>query len=304
MQPTIAITGANGFIGQQLTRLFSKQGWQVKALVRNPNKSQVDHKNQDSVLDKLPGVTFVQYDLFNPFDPQLLNNCNAIIHAAYVTHTQHPTANQINQSALKQLVDAAFQNNTHLVYISSFSAHEKATSDYGQSKLACEQFLDPNKHCIIKPGLVIGKSGLAGNIIQQINNRSLFPLVGGGLQPIQTIAVDDLCQILFNCVSKQTLGKYWVASPEVINLKNLYLAIAEANHKSIKFINLPEWPFALAFQLAEAFHIPLPFSSENLRGLQQLQSFETQPSLTQLNYSLEALSTTLRKLTSEDFPTI
>ena len=298
MQPTIAITGANGFIGQQLTQLFSKQGWHVKALVRNPNNSQAGASN------KLPGVTFVQYDLFHPFDTQLLKNCNAVIHAAYVTHTQHPTANQINQSSLKQLVEAAHQSNTHLIYISSFSAHENATSGYGQSKLACEQLLDPNKHCIIKPGLVIGKSGLAGKIIQQINKRSLFPLIGGGLQPIQTIAVDDLCQILFNCVCKQTTGKYWVASPEVINLKMLYSAIAEANHKSIKFINLPEWPIALAFQLAEALHIPLPFSSENLRGLQQLRSFETQPSLTQLNYTLEALSTTLKKLTSVDFPTI
>ena len=298
MQPTIAITGANGFIGQRLTRHFSDQGWHVKALVRNPNKG------QDGELNKLPGVTFAQYDLFNSFDTQLLNNCNAIIHAAYVTHTQHKTANQINQSALKQLVEAAQQSNTHVVYISSFSAHEKATSDYGKSKLACEQLLDPNQHCIIKPGLVIGKSGLAGKIIQQINKRSLFPLIGGGLQPIQPIAVDDLCQILFNCVCKQTTGKYWVASPEVINLKTLYLAIAEANHKSIKFINLPEWPIALSFQLAEALHIPLPFSSENLRGLQQLRSFETQPSLTQLNYTLETLSTTLKKLTSEDLPTI
>ena len=93
MQPTIAITGANGFIGQRLTRHFSDQGWHIKALVRNPNKG------QDGELNKLPGVTFAQYDLFNSFDTQLLNNCNAIIHAAYVTHTQHKTANQINQSA-------------------------------------------------------------------------------------------------------------------------------------------------------------------------------------------------------------
>jgi uncharacterized protein YbjT (DUF2867 family) len=33
--PTIAITGANGFLGLRLVKFFSKNGWNVKALVRN-----------------------------------------------------------------------------------------------------------------------------------------------------------------------------------------------------------------------------------------------------------------------------
>ena len=40
-EKTVLITGATGFLGQELCRYFDKQGYRVRALVRDVKKSAV-----------------------------------------------------------------------------------------------------------------------------------------------------------------------------------------------------------------------------------------------------------------------
>jgi FlaA1/EpsC-like NDP-sugar epimerase len=60
-KPTIIITGANGFIGQQLLQHFLNKNWNVKAFVRSVPKN------------KFEGVEYIIYNLEEKPNEALLN---------------------------------------------------------------------------------------------------------------------------------------------------------------------------------------------------------------------------------------
>jgi hypothetical protein len=81
---TIAITGANGFIGSYLVDYFLTRGWQVRALMRTPR------------LEPRPGLSVEPFDLASPNHFPDLTGCDALIHCAYVKKQSDDHAGNIN----------------------------------------------------------------------------------------------------------------------------------------------------------------------------------------------------------------
>ena len=293
MNQTVAITGANGFIGRALVNYFLQAGWHVKALVRHPEK--LNKWNGDNPIEKFEAVA---YQLEVDPHADLLRGVDVVVHAALITPQQNIRAAAINLTALQNLLTQCEHFGTKMIYISSFSAHEGATSIYGKSKLSCEAAVELSKHVVVKPGLVIGDGGLFKNIKEQVKAHRLLPLIDGGKQPLQTIAIEDLCAIILKCAQEKLTGKFWLASTDVMSMKAFYQSIAAANKTKNILLPVPYLPVYWLLSVAEWLHIQLPITSENIKGLRQLKAFETVDSLRQLNYKLEKLSATLSKLAS------
>ncbi len=281
---TIIITGANGFIGEQLVNYFSAKGCQVKALVRNIQKEVVKD------------VEFIQYDLEQDPDETIFDGADYLVHCAYLRFDQNKNADAINVSGTKKLAALCRKKNVRPIFLSSFSAHKDAESHYGKTKLECEKLFDVSKDVILKPGLVIGNKGLASELIKTIKKSSFIPLIGGGTQPVQTIHVDDLCLIIEQLFEKNSTGLFHVAEVEAITMKQFYQAIAKQLNKKISFIPFPLSLLYFICKVSELIGLKLLVSSESVLGLKNLIKFETKGDLKKLGVTIKKYSQSIEAL--------
>ncbi len=205
-KPCIIITGANGFIGEHLANYFYAKGWRVQALVRKVP------------LKAVKEVGYIEYDLEKSPDEFIFDSVDYLVHCAYLRFEKNKNADLINIAGTKKLIECCRKRNIKFLFFSSFSAHNSAESHYGKTKLECEKLIDLSTDVILKPGLVIGKRGLASELIKTIKKSSFFPLIGAGKQPIQTIYINDVCIIVEAVIEKKMSGLFYIAETNTITM--------------------------------------------------------------------------------------
>lgn len=274
-KPTIIITGANGFIGTHLVEYFNAKSWKVRALVHHFPRC------------KLTGVDYIQYRIEEKPDERNFEAVDFLVHCAYLRFEQNRDADSININGTKALIELCRERNIKLVFLSSFSAHEKAESHYGKTKFASEKLFDISQDLILKAGLVIGEEGLFGRMRNQMNHSFFFPLVGDGFQPLQCIYIDDLVSIIDSALSNNISGLYHVAESDVIFLKDFCVKMGKQLNKKIRFVPIPISFLYAVCKLCEAFRIKIPVSSENVLGLKKLTYYDTKDDLRKLGITLK-----------------
>lgn len=287
-KPSIIITGASGFIGEHLVQYFFENGWHVKALVRK------------IPVEVVRDVHYFEYDLEGSIDESVYDSVDYLVHCAYLRFDQNKNADEINLLGTKKILDVCRKKNVKPLFLSSFSAHKDAESHYGKTKLACEKLFDLSKDVVLKPGLVIGKKGLATELIKTINKSGLIPLIGGGLQPVQTIYIDDLCLIIEQAFEREKVGLYHVAETEAITMKIFYSKIAKQLDRKIRFLPFPLSLLFLICKIAEAIGLKLPVSTENVLGLKHLIKFDTKDDLKKLDITLKNYSESIEAVIKEN----
>lgn len=278
----IAITGATGFVGGELVDYFTAAGHDVIKLQRRSihadNERFYDIRSTDSIPD-LTGVDAVIHTAFLKFDKKNL-----------------PDSSEFNIRAALALEKVCHQVGAKFVFLSTMSAHAEAISRYGKHKYDIEQLLDKSKDLVFRLGLVVGRKGLFDTIKTAISKGAFIPLVGSGSQPIQTVAVTDVCLIIETAIKNKMTGAYTLGTERVYTLRDLYAAIAARLGKKPVFVSVPYFAVSFALNTIETLRIPFNVSQENLLGLKQLKAFETKSDLEKLGVSVMDMDQTLDKL--------
>lgn len=283
----VAITGANGFVGSALVNHFAARGWKVIALVRKPE----DYTSTQA-------VTYTPYDLNEPMDESLLSTVDYLVHAAYLPLAQNPNAYEINLTGAKNLIASAgrTKNLRHTVFISTMSAHEDALSVYGKQKIAIEQLFEDMHATILKCGLIIGDGGIVKDMASFMTTKHAVPLIDGGKQPLQIVALTDLVHIIEKVLLARPDGRFIIATPTVYSYKSFYHALAK--HLNVKVLYVPV-PFVVlrgAFKVAARLGIKTGVGEDNLLGLKMLRSMDSQPDLKKLGVTLQDLDAALKSM--------
>jgi nucleoside-diphosphate-sugar epimerase len=284
-QKTVVITGANGFLGSALVKHFKQDGWHVIALARNAHKYST------------PGVVYVEYDLSKPFDASVFAGANYLVHTAYVkSDNKHPDALNINVEGAKRLLKASRQYKlTKNIFISSMSAHSGAESTYGKQKLAVEKLFKGPDCAIIRAGLIMGNGGMVGQMSDFMKSKHVVPLIGGGKQPLQVVAIYDLVHVIEIILEKNQSGTLTIATPEVYTYKAFYKALSKHLGIVVLFIPIP-FAFLLGMiKLTTFLHLPLSINEDNALGLKNLRSAKTADDLHTLHIKLDNLDQILSK---------
>lgn len=286
-QPTIIISGANGFLGKELVAHFSRKNFHVVGLVRNPE-----------IQKPLKNVTYKKHDLSKKLDDVLFKNADYFVHAAYIKEDKTtPNAFALNLSGTKQLVKASRKYNLkHTIFISSMSAQPDALSTYGKQKYEIEKLFSHKNDVVIRSGLIIGAGGLVQQITNFIRKFHIAPLIGGGTQPLQIIAVYDLVKAIETLLSSKISGTLTIAEPTVFTYKEFYRAIAANLHMSLVLLPVPFFIPLFAIQFAKAIGIPLSITKDNLLGIRRLRSVDTKADLAKINLKPDRLEKVLRKV--------
>jgi len=281
--PTIAITGATGFLGTVLVNFFLNKGWRVISLARNPGN--ITNKN----------LEFRHYDLANQLPPKTFAGVDFIIHAAYVKQAYNVNALDINVIGAENLITAIKKSAVkQTIFISSMSAHDDAISVYGRQKLAIEALFSNLKNStVVRPGLIIGDGGIVKEMSNIMKSKHVVPLVDGGNQPLQIVGVDDLAIALHQILSKSLFGHFVVATTKVYKYKDFYKSLAKYLKTPVAYVPIPYKMLEYIFKIVDLLPIKLGVGDDNLKGLKKLTSMDSAADLKKIGITVHDLDEAL-----------
>ncbi len=261
------VTGGTGFVGANLIRLLLKEGYQVRALVR-----------QDSRLDNLQGldVELVKGDLTNPNLATQMTGCEVLFHVAAhysLWQTDRDRLYQANVMGTRNILTAARQAGIERsVYTSSVAAI--GVGDYGQpvdethqspveelighykkSKYWAEQEAVKAAQAgqdivIVNPSTPIGAWDLkptptGEDIILRMLRRKMPAYVETGLNFIH---VEDVAQGHLLALQKGKSGDRYILGHQNLTLKQLLDQLSQLTGLPAPSRSIPAWiPLSVAW---------------------------------------------------------
>jgi nucleoside-diphosphate-sugar epimerase len=228
----VAVTGGTGFIGSHTLVAIQDAGHRVRALVRDPAKLKRIYEPMGRKVDET-----VVGDVTDPHSAaQLLDGCDAVVHAAAVVALEAGRADEVrrtNSSGVRLVVGGAVERQQRVVYVSSAGALftrgcAPLTSEspigetrnaYGASKAEAEHYVreQQNRGAAVLttyPTAVVGPDD--PSYTDPNRALSLFlewggPLTSTGYQPID---VRDLAQMHVRLLEgERSSGRYIAAGP-------------------------------------------------------------------------------------------
>jgi nucleoside-diphosphate-sugar epimerase len=251
------VTGASGFVGQNVSLRLMKEKAIVRALVRNRAKA--------TFLEK-SGAEIFSGDMTDQASLQkAIQGCEVVFHFAGVLNDFKPWSYyyKVNTEGTKILAEAALKagvqrfihTSTAWVYgmlagqkITESSPHLKSGDPYCDTKLEAEDivrqlFEKRGLPCVvIQPSAVYGPNDLTwtGRPLQLIRSGKMI-LVNGGRGLIQPIFIDDLVDGIIAAARQGRLGQsYILCGNEVVTFKEFFEHFSGMlNKKSIS--SVPGW---------------------------------------------------------------
>ena len=271
----VGITGASGFVGSVLAEAFSAAGHGVVPLGRGAPG-----------LEAARATRF--YDLGHPVSSDTLAGLDVLVHCAYDMTDDTARSRERNVRGSLALVDAARVAGVRkLVYISTLSPAADAPSQYGRNKAAVEAELDDGRDLIVRPGLVVGRGGLYGAMLEGVLRFRAAPVFDGGVQPVYLVGRTELAEAVVSLVAGGASGTYVLAAERPMTLADLYRAVASAFGLHIRLVRLPFAPTLAIVSTLEVLRVRLPLRAETLRGVAALRRVDV-PIYSQLPARLTA----------------
>jgi len=186
----ILLTGASGFIGQNILQALLAQGHQVIGCVRQPSVWQA----------RFPEVKWVSCDYSKDHNLEdwlpRLNNIDVVINAVGIIRERRGQSfEDLHTLAPIALFQAAKQVGIRkIIQISALGADENAQSAYHLSKRTADKALlalETNA-VILYPSIVIGRGGGSTKLFSAMAALPIVPIIGQGDQRLQPIHIDDL----------------------------------------------------------------------------------------------------------------
>lgn len=309
MSKKILITGATGFVGQNLCDYLIAEGREdLLSLSRR------DDSNQDNVLT------------YDQFFADLTVSATHYVHLAGKAHDLKKTSDDqayydVNFGLTKKLYDRflADPEAKNFVFISSVKAcadtvegwlTEEAKCDpvtpYGKSKLQAEKYLLENlpadkKVYILRPCMIHGPGNKGNlNLLFAFAKKGLpFPLAAFDNQR-SFLSVDNLCWVILKLISRDIpSGVYQVADDGTFSTNDLIRLMAGSLNKKARLWKIPTSLIIAGAKVGDWLHLPL--TTERLKKLTESYKVSNRKLLARLDGSLPLSAGKGLKKTFESF---
>jgi dihydroflavonol-4-reductase len=250
---TLFLTGGTGFVGSHAARRFLREGWRVRALVRNPQRPGLLPQGVEVVPGALADVQKYR---------AALRDCHAVLHVAgTVKACSLEDYREANARGAESVARAAADAcpGAMFVLVSSQSAAgpsrtgrpvgesdpPRPISWYGISKLEGEQAVRRHRNgpwCVIRPCVVYGPGDPGVLELFKTVESGWAPILAGGRTRIQLIAVEDLAGILYASALRPELsGRTAFAAGQTVTTGELTREIAALRRPPARQLPVPEW---------------------------------------------------------------
>lgn len=238
----VLVTGASGFVGQQVVRALVAQGHQVVALT---HRAELPRS-----LSGLAGVTGVQGDVLQPATLKpAMTGIDTVIHLVGIIRefpAKGITFQKLHHEATVNVVDATKAAGiTRYIHMSALGTRANANSGYHQTKWTAEEYVRASglEHTIFRPSLIYGIGDGFTSTMVPLAKGPVFPVIDGGQTKAQPVAIADVAMAFAKSVDMpETIGQtYDVTGPETFTYKEIYRHIAEALGRPFRPLDVPVW---------------------------------------------------------------
>jgi len=269
----VLVTGTTGFTGGHLCARLVRDGYPVRALVRNPAQAAATHP---------AGAELVRGDLR---DPPSLARAVAGVHTVYhiaalfrPENVSRQAMNEVNVGGTRSLLEASVRAGVRrFVHCSTVGVHgdvqaPPATEDapfapgdyYQESKAEGERVAQEFARggrlpvVIFRPGGIYGPGDLRFLKLVRAIARRRFLMIGRGDVKYQMVYIDDLVDGILRCGTlPQAVGRIYILTGEpAVTLRELVDTVADVVGVPAPRWRVPFWPVYLAGALCEGLCKP------------------------------------------------
>ena len=331
MKNIYIITGANGFLGNNIVRLLEKNNEnEIRALVLPNDK--IDALKGLKCEKFLGDVTKIETlkDIFN-IDESVKEKINIyVIHCAsivYLDSKYNERVYQVNVEGTKNIIKKTKEINAKLIYVSSVHAieeklnhevmDENASFDpdkivglYAKTKAETTRYVfnevknNNLNACVVFPSGLLGVNDFTNTnmtvLIKKILNEKVPLLTEGGYDFVD---VRDVARGVINACTKGKKGEGYILSGEYVTIKKIADLVCEYGKakpiKKVISINMVKniaFLFELYYRLRKA--TPL-FTRYSLYTLNANSNFTNAKAKKDLDYQTRSIKYTIKDLVNE-----
>lgn len=236
----VLVTGASGLVGIHTCRELSKNGWQVRALIRDPARAAM-------ALGQLP----VEFRVGDVRDATALRSslggCGAVVHlAAIAIEKKGETYRDTNTAATERLISAARAENVQrIVFMSQNGADSRSPYPFLHSKGLAQDSIRTSRlrWTVLRPSVIFGPEDQFVNVLGRLIKLTpkVFPLPGGGSARFQPIAVGDVARVVrLSLEKKETVHQsYDLGGAVPLTLRQMTERILLAMGTARKLVPVP-----------------------------------------------------------------
>lgn len=228
---TILIIGITGLLGGMAAKQFLRDGYSVKALVRNI----------DTVKDEFPKeIELVTGDITNKYSVEDAVKNVDFIHLSVSGGNDPKNIFEVEYEGVKNVIQVAQKSAIkRITHISGMSVNEENQSHPSEkAKLMAENEFEKSSvaYTIFKPGFFM-------ETLERFVQKDKVLLLGKQPNPMHLIAVNDLMGNISKCYHMpETENKsFYVIGKEPILLKDALQAYINKVHPSMKVKVMPLW---------------------------------------------------------------
>lgn len=322
MKRVFIITGANGFLGNNIVRkLLEDKENEVRALVLpQDNMKSLDglkckiYRGDVTKKDSLTSIFQIEKDV-----ELYVIHCAAIV---YIKSKYNPKVYEVNVNGTKNIIDKVLEQNAKLIYVSSVHAITEKQNNEAMSEinnfepgLVCGMYAKTKAEtgnyvlkmvrerklnaCIVHPSGIIGPNDYGNSHLTQlvidVANGRLRACVKGGYDFVD---VRDAAVGAVSACYKGKAGECYILSNKYIEIKELLDIVSEAIGKDkIKYV-LPSWLAKLTAPLSEIYYSilkqPPLYTKYSLFTLTSNSNFSNRKAKKELDYENRDIRETIK----------
>jgi uncharacterized protein YbjT (DUF2867 family) len=277
----VLVTGAAGLVGIHTCRELSRNGWQVRALIRDPARAAM-------ALGQLP----VEFRIGDARDASTLRSslsgCGAVVHlAAIAIEKKGESYRESNTAATERLISAArAQNVQRIIFMSQNGADSRSPYPFLHSKGVAQDSVKTSglAWTILRPSVIFGPEDQFVNVLARLIRLTpkIFPLPGGGTARFQPIAVDDVARVVRMSIEKKDTVQqvYDLGGAVPLTLREMTERILTAMGTTRRLLPVPVKILRPIVALAQRF-LPNPPVTSSLLDLLALDNTIANNALTE-----------------------
>lgn len=267
---TYLVTGGSGFLGINLIRYLLSKGNKVRSLDIAP----FDYPEKDKI-EEIKGDIRDKKTV-----AEVMRGVDIVIHcaAALPLYSKEEIFTTDIDGTRNIMEAAAAANIKRVIHISSTAVygipdHHPLKEDdklhgvgpYGEAKVkaeeVCLEFREKGMCVpILRPKSFIGpeRLGVFALFYDWVKDGKNFPMIGSGKNRYQLLDVEDLCEVIYLCATKDEKianDTFNIGAKEFTTMKEDYQVVLDRAGHGKKIKGFPAWPMIWTLRFLELLHL-------------------------------------------------
>ena len=249
---SIVITGANGFIGRNIGKFLSKNGFEIIGIVRKGKEKKVNF-----------GKAIISKTLSESSLVSKIKGYNALLHfIGSGRQTVHSDYDEVNVSLTRNVIKLCKKAKIKkIIYISGLGVGESSTLGYFISKYKAEHEIINSSlnFTIFRASYIIGKDDPLSKILRRQMKKGYVEIPGSGNYRLQPVFIDDVGKIIIKSITENKFSNKIVdlVGPQIVSYNSFVKELAQG-----KKINIKKMDFETSYH--NALHNKGPFGVDDL----------------------------------------